>query len=68
MLSDPDDDNSVIPVITHADFDRLTADGTISGGMKPKVENALAAVSAGVGRVIITQASAIGQEGGTIIL
>ena len=68
VLSDPDDDNSVIPVITHADFDRLTADGTISGGMKPKVENALAAVSAGVGRVIITQASAIGQEGGTIIL
>ncbi len=67
VLSDPDDDHSVIPVITHADFERLTADGTISGGMKPKVENALAAVSAGVRRVIITQASAIGQEGGTII-
>lgn len=67
VLSDPADDNSVIPVITRADFDRLTADGTIAGGMKPKVENALAAVSAGVGRVIITQASAIGQEGGTVI-
>lgn len=68
VLSDPADDNSVIPVITRTDFDRLTADGTIAGGMKPKVENALAAVSAGVGRVIITQASAIGQEGGTVIL
>lgn len=67
VLSDPDDDHSVIPVITQADFERLTANGTISGGMKPKVENALAAVSAGVRRVIITQASAIGQEGGTII-
>lgn len=67
VLSNPDDDSSVIPVITQADFERLTADGTISGGMKPKVENALAAVSAGVGRVIITQASAIGQEGGTVI-
>lgn len=67
VLSDPNDDASVIPVITHDDFERLTADGTISGGMKPKVENALAAVSAGVRRVIITQASAIGQEGGTII-
>lgn len=67
VLSDPDNDASVIPVITQADFERLTADGTISGGMKPKVENALAAVSAGVRRVIITQASAIGQEGGTII-
>jgi acetylglutamate kinase len=68
VLSDPDNDASVIPVITHADFERLTADGTISGGMKPKVENALAAVGAGVRRVIITQASAIGQEGGTVIL
>ena len=68
VLSDPDNDASVIPVITHADFERLTSDGTISGGMKPKVENALAAVSAGVRRVIITQASAIGQEGGTVIL
>lgn len=67
VLRDPNDDNSVIPIITHADFERLTADGTISGGMKPKVENALAAVSAGVHRVIITQASAVGQEGGTII-
>ncbi len=67
VLSDPDDDGSVIPVITQNDFDRLTAAGTISGGMKPKVENALAAVAAGVRRVIITQASAIGQEGGTVI-
>lgn len=67
VLSDPDNDASVIPVITRADFERLTADGTISGGMKPKVENALAAVGAGVRRVIITQASAIGQEGGTVI-
>ena len=67
VLRDPNDDNSVIPIITHADFERLTADGTISGGMKPKMENALAAVSAGVHRVIITQASAVGQEGGTII-
>ncbi len=67
VLSAPDDDGSVIPVITQNDFDRLTADGTISGGMKPKVENALAAVAAGVRRVIITQASAIGQEGGTVI-
>lgn len=67
VLRNPNDDNSVIPIITHADFERLTADGTISGGMKPKMENALAAVSAGVHRVIITQASAVGQEGGTII-
>lgn len=68
VLSNPDDDTSVIPTITHADFDRLTADGTISGGMKPKIHNALVAVDAGVGRVIITQASAIGESNkGTVI-
>lgn len=68
VLANPDDDNSVIPVITAGDFARLTADGTISGGMKPKIENALAAVEAGVGRVVITQASAIDDtEAGTVI-
>lgn len=68
VLSNPDDDTSAIPVITRADYDRLTADGTISGGMKPKVSNALAAIDAGVDCVIITQASAIGEENkGTVI-
>lgn len=68
VLSNPDDDTSAIPVITRADYDRLTADGTISGGMKPKVSNALAAIDAGVDRVIITQTSAIGEENkGTVI-
>lgn len=67
VLSDPDDDASVIPVITHDDYGRLTADGTISGGMKPKIQNALAAVDAGVARVIITKASAIDGKHGTVI-
>ena len=42
-------------------------DGTISGGMLPKIENALAAVDAGVSRVIITLATAIDGLHGTII-
>lgn len=67
VLTDPDDDNSVIPVITRADFDRYKADGTISGGMLPKIQNALAAVDAGVSRVIITKATAIDGRQGTII-
>ena len=67
VLRDADDDNSVIANITHADFDTYKADGTISGGMLPKIENALAAVDAGVKRVIITKATAIdGQHGTTI--
>ncbi len=67
VLSNPDDDDSVIPVITHADFERYKADGTISGGMLPKIENALDAVDAGVDRVIITLATAIDGQHGTII-
>ena len=68
VLARPDDDTSVISVITHADFQRLKADGTISGGMVPKIENALAAIDAGVSRVVITQATAIAVNSGTTIL
>nr|WP_293479837.1 acetylglutamate kinase [Prevotella sp.] len=67
VLSNPDDDNSVIPVITRSDFEKYQADGTIGGGMIPKIENALAAVDAGVKEVIITLATAIDGKQGTII-
>ena len=67
VLCNPDDDDSVIPVITHADFIKYKEDGTISGGMLPKIENALAAIDAGVKEVIITLATAIDGNSGTII-
>ncbi len=67
VLRHPDDDTSLIPIITREDFERYKADGTISGGMLPKLENALSAVDAGVSRVIITLASAIDGEHGTVI-
>ena len=67
VLSNPADDDSVIPVINHEAFERFKADGTISGGMLPKVENALSAVDAGVSRVIITLATALDGQHGTVI-
>ncbi len=67
VLSNPEDDDSVIPVITHADFERYKADGTVAGGMIPKLENALAAIDAGVKEVIITLATAIDGKHGTVI-
>jgi acetylglutamate kinase len=67
VLRNPDDDDSVIPVITHDDFVRYKADGTISGGMLPKIENALDAIDAGVSRVIITLATALDGQTGTTI-
>ena len=68
VLSNPDDDESVIPTITRADFDRYVTDGTISGGMIPKIENAFNAIDAGVGRVVITKADSIGLNFGTVIV
>jgi acetylglutamate kinase len=67
VLRNPDDDSSVITTINHADFETYKADGTISGGMLPKIDNALAAINAGVRRVVITSAKAIGGQGGTVI-
>ena len=67
VLSRPDDDESVIPVITRSSYEQFKADGTISGGMLPKIENALSAVEAGVSRVIITLATAIDGKHGTVI-
>ncbi|MBQ7509708.1 MAG: acetylglutamate kinase [Prevotella sp.] len=67
VLRNPDDDASVIATISRADFETYKAGGTISGGMLPKIENALAATDAGVKRVIITQATAIDGLHGTVI-
>lgn len=67
VLRNPDDDDSVIPIITRANFITLKADGAISGGMLPKIENALSAIDSGVGKVIITLATAIDGNHGTVI-
>ena len=67
VLSNPDNDNSIIPVITRELYRQYVNEGIISGGMMPKIENALSAIDAGVGRVIITSATAINGKSGTII-
>lgn len=67
VLRDEHDDDSVIPHLSRADFDALVSDGTIQGGMIPKLENAFSALQTGVKKVIITQATAIDGQHGTII-
>ena len=57
VLSNPQDEDSVIPRIDRASYDALVADGTLSGGMLPKIHNAFAALDAGVTRVVITSAA-----------
>jgi len=65
VMRDPADPDSLIPHITEASFQQLVADGTISGGMIPKLENAFAAIHAGVTSVRITHISDL--QGGTVI-
>ena len=67
VLADPDDEASVIAHINAETFETLKRDGIVVGGMIPKIENSLAAVRAGVKRVIITRADALGTSKGTTI-
>ena len=67
VLSDENDDDSVIPVITPELFREYVDKGVIQGGMIPKLENSFSAIDAGVSQVVITLASAIHQQGGTVI-
>ena len=65
VLSNPDDESSLIDRITHESYTQLKADGIISGGMIPKIDNAFAAIEHGVQSVRITHASNL--HGGTVI-
>ena len=67
VLLDENDDDSVIPIITPELFKEYVDKGIIQGGMIPKLENSFSAIDAGVSQVVITLASAIHQEGGTVI-
>ncbi len=51
LLSDPKDPSSLIKSVTCAEADALIADGTISGGMIPKIRSAVDALHAGVRKV-----------------
>ena len=68
VLFDETDDNSVIPTITPALFEQYKNKGIIQGGMIPKLENAFNALQNGVKKVIITQASELGNNSGTTVI
>ena len=67
VLRDENDDNSLIAEINPDQFRQYVAEGIIQGGMIPKLENSFEALRAGVSEVVITQAAAIGRQGGTHI-
>ncbi|MEG1607890.1 MAG: acetylglutamate kinase [Mucinivorans sp.] len=55
VLRDVNNDDSVIEYITPAILQQLKADGVVDKGMLPKLENAFAAIDAGVHQVNIGQ-------------
>lgn len=65
VLRDPTDPDTLIPLITESEFRLLVADGTIAGGMIPKLENAFTALRAGVTAVRITNIHDL--QGGTVL-
>ena len=65
VMRDPADSSTLIPHLTEPEFRAFVADGTIAGGMIPKLENAFAALRAGVASVRITNIHDL--QGGTMI-
>lgn len=51
LLADPSDPKSLIPTVTPGEANAMIGDGTISGGMIPKIRSALDALAAGVEKV-----------------
>lgn len=56
VLKDVNDDASVVREVKSADFEGLKADGTVAGGMIPKLQNAFDAIAKGVSAVYIGKA------------
>ena len=65
VLSNPSDDNSVISLISDADFQAGKANGSISDGMIPKLDNAFNAMKSGVQSVVICGTEGVSSALGT---
>lgn len=67
VMADVDDPDSLIASITPEYYDRLRADGVVTKGMIPKIDNAFAAIRSGVKSVRICRSDNLAGETGTII-
>lgn len=67
VLHNAEDEDSVIARITAENYTSLKAEGAVTGGMIPKIENALKAVEQGVRSVRIKHADDLLGDAGTTI-
>ena len=65
VLYDRNDDDSVIPVLDPAAYERLRAEGRDAEGMIPKLDNSFQALRDGAAGVVIRSAAAIATPSGT---
>lgn len=61
VLKDVNDDDSVVREIKASEFEGLKADGTVQGGMIPKLHNAFEAIKKGVSAVYIGKADELAE-------
>ena len=67
VLTNEDDEDSIIPILNFELFQQYKDKGIIQGGMIPKLENAFRAIALGVKEVVITCASEVNTGKGTHI-
>lgn len=67
VMTDINDESSVIPLVTAESFVELKESGVIADGMIPKIHNALVSASQGVKEVRICRASDLLSSTGTFI-
>lgn len=68
VLTDKDDDSSIIRHLDKGLFERLRNDGTVAEGMIPKLVNSFKAIDKGVSKVIIKHASNLLEDIGTTLI
>ncbi|MGE0078410.1 MAG: acetylglutamate kinase [Bacteroidales bacterium] len=68
VLSDPNDETTVIPLISDNQYGKLKSDGIVTGGMIPKLDNCFAALSRGLSKVRITNTDNLITNKGTTLI
>ncbi|MCF8358739.1 MAG: acetylglutamate kinase [Prolixibacteraceae bacterium] len=63
VLSNPDDDDSVIPELSRELYREYKTSGAIAAGMVPKLDNAYNALHNGVAEVLVTNAANLTRPG-----
>lgn len=67
VLLVPDDERTVIPHIDRAHYSKLCAEGVITAGMLPKLDNAFRAIEQGVMEVVLGDQHSLFDGRGTVV-